>query len=424
MRKIKKRRKIVSKNSNINITEIIGYLNSNLDKDVKPLDPNLKGYLDTLGQSKLNSKPTLNLNELQVNVKNFTCDISNGGCSQLCSETSSIKCACFKGFKLSKNQRTCIDINECLVKNAGCSHTCVNIHGSYYCTCPEGLRLGDDYKICKDVNECMLRNGHGPCQDVCQNTFGSYKCSCSIVGTQLGSNKHSCEDIDECFHGTSGCTHGCINIIGGAVCTCPIGLVLKDDLKTCDDLDQQKDEVPTLCPNLVAPNFGYFLCHSKKPLEYYNTTKITIPHRSGVICDLVCLQNYKTVGDYRVLCAANGHWYGNQTGKCLLISDRSFDSRKNFIKVTWAYSKPRIKCPPPLSIQMKEDENVTYVRLSPPKTNVNWRNVKSIPAKVKQTMEVYLPQGHHWVIFEAKNPVANLTASCIVSIIINRENDV
>lgn len=110
----------------------------------------------------------------------------------------------------------------------------MNILGSFECLCSEGFRITSDGKSCEDVNECLLRNGHGPCQDVCKNTVGSYKCSCSgLNGTRLAKDMHTCEDVDECKEDGAGCSHGCINTHGKAFCTCPDGMVLGNDWKTC-----------------------------------------------------------------------------------------------------------------------------------------------------------------------------------------------
>ena len=45
-------------------------------------------------------------------------------------------------------------------------------------------------------------------------------------------------DIDECYGGNSGCTHGCLNTNGSFQCLCPEGRVnlklkLGDDQQTC-----------------------------------------------------------------------------------------------------------------------------------------------------------------------------------------------
>lgn len=107
-------------------------------------------------------------------------------------------------------------------------------------------------KSCEDINECLLRNGHGPCQDSCENTHGSYICGCSglegkhealcvllndinkSTGTYLSDDGHTCTDDDECKNGKAGCSHGCVNTLGQAFCTCPDGMELASDWKTCN----------------------------------------------------------------------------------------------------------------------------------------------------------------------------------------------
>ena len=64
-----------------------------------------------------------------------------------------------------------IDINECAAGNGGCSHTCVDMIGSYKCMCPEGYELASDKKICKgrvhwSMSCNMLRSLHIPGADL------------------------------------------------------------------------------------------------------------------------------------------------------------------------------------------------------------------------------------------------------------------
>ena len=127
------------------------------------------------------------------------------------------------------------DVDECLVDNGGCEGQCTNKQGSYQCSCSSGFRLASNGKKCIDHNECLLRNGHGPCQGSCRNTHGGYECSCDErPGTQLASDGHSCEDLDECAGDNFGCSHTCLNTLGTAFCICPDGYMLADDWKTCE----------------------------------------------------------------------------------------------------------------------------------------------------------------------------------------------
>lgn len=111
---------------------------------------------------------------------------------------------------------------------------CLNILGSYQCRCSTGLRLAYDMKSCIDINECLLRNGHGPCQGTCRNTLGSYSCSCeNLKGTKLAEDGRTCQDLDECLQNNGGCSHTCINVFGKVYCSCLDGFELSSDWKTC-----------------------------------------------------------------------------------------------------------------------------------------------------------------------------------------------
>ncbi|KAK5642816.1 hypothetical protein RI129_008983 [Pyrocoelia pectoralis] len=437
--KIRRRKKnrIGTTPRSLNITEIIGYLNENNDDNVKVLNPVVSGHFNDLGHSILRQNDGRNstvdnvignLKDLHKTVERFECDVDNGGCSQFCSETSQRRCGCFAGFLLGSDNKSCLDINECTSGRSKCSHLCINTHGSYRCACPRGLRLDDDQLSCVDVNECLLRNGHGPCQDICVNSVGSYKCSCSLPGTRLSFNRHSCEDINECAERISGCSHGCINVIGGAFCTCPRRMELGSDHKTCvraetensllDNMEQNDAPVvierdANLCPPLVPPKPGFFYCPQKKS-GYSN-------NREDSLCQLVCPSGYKTLGDYKVMCNSDGSWTGSKTGKCLAILERNFNPMKNYIDFIWDYPKPKIICSASRMLYVKKEQRLAYVSFSIPKTNVDWSNVVSYPPEVKKNLDAYLPQGHHWVVFKATHPETKLTAKCIISIIVKRE---
>ena len=96
-----------------------------------------------------------------------TCQRNNGGCQHTCMETATgVSCTCRSGYRLiddhlcrgeilisytAKHVNALIivaDINECLISNGGCSHSCINGIGSYYCGCPTGYVLQPNNRDC------------------------------------------------------------------------------------------------------------------------------------------------------------------------------------------------------------------------------------------------------------------------------------
>ncbi|KAL0280085.1 UNVERIFIED_CONTAM: hypothetical protein PYX00_001479 [Menopon gallinae] len=168
-------------------------------------------------------------------------------CMQVCINLEgSYQCDCEDGYRINENDnRTCIDIDECLEweydieyydnrldygepKNL-CSHTCVNLPGGYTCYCPQGYRLSEDDRTCADVNECEHQNGG--CEHICVNREGGHTCKCE-EGFRL-KNGTQCMDIDECEYHNGNCSQVCENTDGGHDCSCFDGFVLHEDNRTC-----------------------------------------------------------------------------------------------------------------------------------------------------------------------------------------------
>ncbi|XP_059222428.1 putative vitellogenin receptor isoform X2 [Stomoxys calcitrans] len=66
------------------------------------------------------------------------------------------ECICPKGFKHSKRDDLCVDIDECVEQYGVCSQMCVNTPGRYRCLCDEGYRLREDNHTCEAVGEEAL----------------------------------------------------------------------------------------------------------------------------------------------------------------------------------------------------------------------------------------------------------------------------
>ena len=84
-----------------------------------------------------------------------------------------------------------VDINECDINNGGCQHICTNTNGSYNCSCRSGYYQVNEFcygnwvnimtyqliiNFVTDINECV--NNISGCNQYCNNTEGSYYCMC------------------------------------------------------------------------------------------------------------------------------------------------------------------------------------------------------------------------------------------------------
>ncbi|XP_058522909.1 pro-epidermal growth factor isoform X1 [Ochotona princeps] len=119
----------------------------------------------------------------------------------------------------------------CNPRKEKCSDSvCVADPKSGQCACAEGYTLSRDRKSCEDVNECAFWN-HG-CSLGCENILGSYYCTCPVGFVLLPDGKR-CHELVSCPSNASECSHGCVLTSDGPLCFCPEGSVLEKDGKTC-----------------------------------------------------------------------------------------------------------------------------------------------------------------------------------------------
>ncbi|XP_075994059.1 fibulin-7 [Genypterus blacodes] len=94
----------------------------------------------------------------------------------------STRCTCDVGFTISgRDNNICTDIDECRLFPLGqpgrlCVHQCVNTPGSYHCFCPAGYDLSRDARSCQDIDECESRMHNCTADQVCVNTYGGFQC--------------------------------------------------------------------------------------------------------------------------------------------------------------------------------------------------------------------------------------------------------
>lgn len=212
-------------------------------------------------------------------------------CQHLCINTvGSYRCACFPGFELQGDGRTCrpdrgapqLDTvresaprpesaqvspntiplpvpqpNTCK-DNGPCRQVCRVVGGTAMCSCFPGYAIMADGVSCEDINECVTDLHTCTRDEHCVNTPGSFQCYKSLTcepGYELTDGE--CTDVDECVTGTHNCKPGfsCQNTKGSFYCQarqrCMDGF-LQDPEGNCVDINE--------CTSLLEPCRPGFSC--------------------------------------------------------------------------------------------------------------------------------------------------------------------
>ncbi|KAM9709870.1 epidermal growth factor-like protein 6 isoform 1-T1 [Menidia menidia] len=153
------------------------------------------------------------------------CGLKPRPCEHRCMNTyGSYKCYCLNGYTLMPDG-ACTNSRTCSL--AHCQYGCEEVEGEIRCLCPSsGLQLGQDERTCIDIDECITGKNLCPFNRQCVNTFGSYYCKCQDgYDLKYVSGKYDCVDLDECAAGTHKCSHHavCLNTQGSYKCRCKSG---------------------------------------------------------------------------------------------------------------------------------------------------------------------------------------------------------
>lgn len=148
------------------------------------------------------------------------------------------KLPCRPGYKLTPDNSSCTDIDECS-EDEPCDNSteaCQNYHGGYSCPCRIGFTRDSETRKCVDRDECTTWPKHCGIGD-CVNSLGSYSCHCPSGYQKIGPRR--CEDVNECNDNPCSEEEICFNTWGGFSCdrpkNCPEGYAKK---KTSDVLTE------------------------------------------------------------------------------------------------------------------------------------------------------------------------------------------
>ncbi|XP_049571966.1 fibulin-2 isoform X3 [Orcinus orca] len=293
-------------------------------------------------------------------------------CQHLCINTvGSYHCACFPGFSLQDDGRTCRPdgdrpkpeaAEESAVRpessqvvpntialpvpqpntckdNGPCKQVCSVVGDTAMCSCFPGYAIMADGVSCEDQDECLLGTHDCSWRQFCVNTLGSFYCVNHTVLCAEGfilNARRKCVDINECVTDLHTCSRGehCMNTVGSFRCykalTCESGYMLKDG--ECTDVDEcelgtHNCQAGSVCHNTK----GSFYCQARQRcmegflqdpegncVDINECTSLSEPCRPGFSC-------INTVGSYRcqrnpVICGRGYH--ASQDGtKCVDVNE-------------------------------------------------------------------------------------------------------
>ncbi|XDB63057.1 hypothetical protein AB1E18_016397 [Capra hircus] len=293
-------------------------------------------------------------------------------CQHLCINTAgAYRCACFPGFSLQGDGRTCrpdggpskpeaaeesvqrpessqeapntiplsVPHPNICQDNGPCKQVCRVVGDAAVCSCLPGFAIMADGVSCEDQDECLLGAHDCNRRQFCVNTLGSFYCVNHTVVCAEGFilNMHrKCVDINECVTDLHTCSRGehCVNTVGSFICyralSCQPGYKVEEG--RCTDVDECELGTHNCPAGAVCHNTeGSFRCQARERclegflqdpegncVDINECTSLSEPCRSGFNC-------INTVGSYTcrrslVICGRGYHASEDGT-KCVDVNE-------------------------------------------------------------------------------------------------------
>lgn len=115
---------------------------------------------------------------------------------------------------------------------SSCGQICIKSPKGSICHCAKGYKLLADEKSCEDIDECLLTEGT-ICSQICINSAGSYKCDC-YKGYSLRKDEITCKTTDLSMRFILASNEGIKNVSIGGIATEIIVPFMNDEISGLD----------------------------------------------------------------------------------------------------------------------------------------------------------------------------------------------